>query len=852
MLNMKFMKNAPILVVACFAVSACSLPSAKKLGNGTGGSGTSEMCPGDSTGTAGASGNDGGAPDGAGGSVATYPIDRVVTPTACSGDGVTNPRAIDKYSQGYQRNQADVDRATAALSNMSIADMAAQMRGVHITAFSARASNIQHSEDTSTIRGFHYRDASRGMNLGEDFLGSFPSAAKVGGASVGYSTAFPVSMARGAAFDLDLEYAIGEAIGDEMQAAKETLLLAPCMNLLRHPLWGRAQETYGEDPYHIGRLASAAVVGIQEHILANAKHFMAYNIENHRSTNNSSFADEQTLRETYARHFRMVVQDSGVGSVMASYNLVNDKKATQNSHLLTDVLRDDFGFQGFVLSDWWAMPNTDPKTADPTTLKRTAVEAVKAGLDVELPWGLNYGQLEGLVATPGSGLTKDDLRLSAARVLEQKFRFNADPLTGSIGKGSPKTRYVNSRIVCDGAHLALAEKAAVESMVLLKNDNQTLPIKPGMKVAVMGAAVPYKVTDGAPGSGAMRMIDWGTQEKDEIRTGDLGSSRVFPDPDKSVGPYAGIKATAANPDDVFNPKTVADAASADFIVVVAGLTPRDEGEDYTGAGDRMSLDLDAKQEDPQYQGIQNKLITDVAALGKPMVVVLEGGSVISMPWLQGVPAVVMAWYPGQRGGLAMGKLLWGTVAEQQYNFSAKLPFTWGKGLSDYATFDGKGTTPHDYFVGYRKLDKDNITPLFPFGAGLSYTSFEYKKLQLGCSDMSKGAVLPVVVNVANTGTVAGDEIVMVFVSFPNTQARRPLKELKGFARVSLAPGEEKQISIPVRISDLDYFQNDATDPRGGKWVVETGPMKIMVGGSSTSLPLSATVNVNGYESASSK
>ena len=155
------------------------------------------------------------------------------------------------------------------------------------------------------------------MNLGEDFLGSFPSAAVVGGAHVGFSTAFPVSMARGAAFDLDLEYAIGEAIGDEMQAAKETLLLAPCMNLLRHPLWGRAQETYGEDPYHIGRLASAAVVGIQEHILANAKHFMAYNIENHRDSNNSSL-DEQTLRETYARHFRMVVQDSGVGSVMAS------------------------------------------------------------------------------------------------------------------------------------------------------------------------------------------------------------------------------------------------------------------------------------------------------------------------------------------------------------------------------------------------------------------------------------------------------------------------------------------------------------------------------------------------------
>jgi beta-glucosidase len=851
MLNMKYVKKAPILVVACVAVSACSLPSAKKPSNGSGGSGMTEMCPGDSAGTAGGGGTGGGASGGMGGSVATFPIDRVVTPMACSGDGVANPRAIDRYSQGYQRNQADVDRATATVSNMSTADLAAQMRGVYITPFTAKPSNIQHSEDTATIRGFRYRDASRGMNLGEDFLGAFPTAAKVGGANVGFSTAFPVSMARGAAFDLDLEYAVGEAIGDEMQAAKETLLLAPCMNLLRNPLWGRAQETYGEDPYQIGRLASAMVVGIQEHVLANAKHFMAYNVENSRDSNNSQFADDQALRETFGRHFRMVVQDAGVGSVMASYNLVNGTKSTQNHHTLTDVLRDDFGFQGFVLSDWWAMPNVDPKTADPNTLKRTAVEAVKAGLDVELPWGLNYGQLENLVATPGSGLMRDDLQRSAARVLEQKFRFNADPLTGNVGKGSPKTRYANSRIMCDGAHLALAEKAALESMVLLKNDNQTLPIKPGMKVAVMGAAVPYQVTDGAPGSGNTRMIDWATQDQHEIRTGDLGSSRVFPDPDKSVRPFEGIKQTAPNPDDVFNPKTVADAASADFIVVIAGLTPRDEGEVYTGAGDRASLDLDAKQTEAQYQGIQNKLIMDAAALGKPMVVVLEGGSVISMPWLSSVPAVVMAWYPGQRGGLAMGKLLWGTVGGQTYNFSGKLPLTWAKSLGDYGMF-GSGSIMEDYFVGYRKFDKENITPLFPFGAGLSYTTFEYRKLQLGCSDMSKGAVLPVVVNVANTGTVAGDEIVMVFVSFPNTQARRPVKELKGFARVNLGPGEEKQISIPVRLSDLDYFQVDGADPTKGKWVVETGPVKIMVGGSSTNLPLSAMVNVAGYESASSK
>jgi len=561
--------------------------------------------------------------------------------------------------------------------------------------------------------------------------------------------------------------------------------------------------------------------------------------------------DEQTLRETYARHFRMVIQDGGVGSVMASYNEVNGVKSTQNSHLLTDVLRNDFGFKGFVLSDWWAMPNTDPKHVDATTLKRTAVDAVKAGLDVELPWGLNFGLLEDIVATQGSGLTKDDLDRSVARILEQKYRFNADSLSGNVGlPPGPRTVYSDSRISCDRSHRDLAERAAVESMVLLKNDvkngTPTLPIKNAAKVAVVAENVPYKVTDGASAGGVL-MLDFALQ----VLTGDLGSSRVFPDPMKSVPPFDGIKAAAPAGVEVVHAATAAEAASADFIVVMAGLTPRDEGEDYTGASDRENLDLDGKQQkdNPMYAGIQNKLITDVAAIGKPMVVVLEGGSVISMPWLANVPAVVMAFYPGQRGGAALGKLLFGADADgKPYNFSGKLPFTWGKSLNDYPIFDGKGTTPHDYYAGYRRFDHENITPLFYFGDGLSYTKFEYRKLQLGCSDMSKGAVLPVVVNVANTGPVAGDEIVMVFVSFPNTTARRPAKELKGFMRVHLAAGEEKQVTIPVRLADLDYFKMDPAPATTGKWVVETGLVKIMVGGSSApdKLPLSQTVMVQGY------
>jgi beta-glucosidase len=292
------------------------------------------------------------------------------------------------------------------------------------------------------------------------------------------------------------------------------------------------------------------------------------------------------------------------------------------------------------------------------------------------------------------------------------------------------------------------------------------------------------------------------------------------------------------------------------VVVMAGLTPGDEGEEYTRANDRRRLELDGKfQDDPQfaaYVNIQNKLISDVAALGKPMVVVLQGGSVIAMPWLESVPAVVMAFYAGQRGGEALGKLLWGSYQGSSYSFSGKLPFTWGRSLDDYLDFDVKPTTPHSYYVGYTYFEKENITPVFHFGHGLSYTTFAYRRLQLGCSEMSKGAVMPVVVNVANTGSVAGDEIVMVFVSFPSTTARRPLKELKGFARVHLEAGEEKQITIPVRLADLDYFQMDSPTARTGKWVVESGEVKIMVGGSSTSLPLTETVMVKGYESPTSK
>ena len=825
MSNTKSLKLLPLLVAGFLAAPACKLDPPKA---GAQTDAQAFTCTDDVE-------LDGG-PAGTGGSGASAGVDGGtgfvdITPVSCNGTNAAAALAMFKYAPGYTPDPTVQQRVEDTVNSMSLPDEILQMVGTpYGSAYSTQMNDVERSQDTDKIRGFHYRDASRGMNLAEDMNGTKPAAGVVNGKIVGFSTAFPVSMARGAAFDLDLEYAIGEAIGDEMQAAKETLLLAPCMNILRHPLWGRAQETYGEDSFHIGRLASAMTVGVQQHIAANAKHYMAYDIEVNRSLNNSAL-DEQTLREIYGRHFRMVVQDGGVASVMASYNMVNDVKSTENAHTLTDVLRNDFGFKGFVLSDWWAMTHSY-NVVDSNQLKAIAVQGVKAGLDVELPWALNFSQLESIVQTKG-GLTKGDIDRSAALILEQKFRFNADKFDNP-GLGTPHTQYVNDQIMCDRSHINLSRKAAVESMVLLKNDN-VLPINTTVKkVAVLGVTVPYVTNNDS--SDTVDEINFATG----VLTGDMGSSRVYHDPKKGVGPFDGIKKMAPAGVEVVNPATAADAADADFIVVVAGLTPGDEGEEYTKAGDRTVFGLDAKQTDSKYVGIQDKLIRDAAALHKPMVVVLEGGSVIDLPWLNDVPAVVMAWYPGMVGGEAMGILLFG-----QANFSGKLPFTWSK-LADFGLFNGGGTTNFDYYLGYRLFDKKQMTPLFPFGYGLSYTTFDYRRVQLGCSDMSKGALLPVVVNVANTGKVAGDEVVMVFVAFPETQARRSIKELKGFARVHLEAGEERQVTVPIRLSDLDYFQPDSPSATTGKWVVESGNIQILVGGSSATLASAGTVKVNGY------
>jgi len=741
------------------------------------------------------------------------------------------------YTSGYTADPTNRSNAMSIATAMTSDEKAQQMSGLPQSGSANYNVFNQETNSNRNTRGFYYRDGPRGVNLNA-----------TGDGQSDFSTAFPVAIARGAAFDPDLEYQVGEAIGDEMLASGNTMLLAPTVNILRHPAWGRAQETYGEDVFLLGRLGSAFVQGVQQYTGACAKHYAANNIEDGRETANATM-DEETLREVYARHFEMIIQEGGLSSVMASYNEINGTHSTQNSHLLTDLLRTDFGFQGFVLSDWWAMPNGNsvPYPAA-STLQPIAQQAVNAGLDMELPWRYNYSTLTALVNA--GNLQASQLTTSAARILEQKYRFHADQLSG-YGLKTPFTTYSGGSIgkndqtdpVLGVSHIALAEQSAEESMVLLKNDSNTLPINPSTikRVAVIGASVSYSLQEtnsqDSCSGGSSGSINCTIDFTTNVRTGDNGSSRVFSDPGKATGPFAGIMAAAAASGvnvARYNTASAAQAAGFDLAVVIAGLTPQDEGEEYTGAGDRTTGGIGSTSHtvvfglDPKANsGVQNGLIASVAALGKPTVVVLEGGSIIDMPWISSVQSVVMAWYPGMAGGTALGRLLFGTA-----NFSGKLPITWDTNASDWPAFaSSSGTTQMDYWLGYRYFDHNNETPQFSFGYGMSYSTFQYgvdSSLPLvGCSTVPSNGTVPVTVDVINTSAVAGTETVLVFVQYPGTsvtnRAASNYKELKAFKRVPLAANQGARVTIPLRVKDLKYWNSTSSS-----WAVEPGMVKVIV------------------------
>ncbi|HYQ02181.1 MAG TPA: glycoside hydrolase family 3 N-terminal domain-containing protein [Polyangiaceae bacterium] len=766
-------------------------------------------------------------------------------PGGGSGNGGSAPESAPQFACGEVATQqfdmahmqpyfvsAEAESATSnTLAAMSPAERATQMGGIPVGAMDF--FDIERSPDVDVagvgkIRGYWYRDVGRGVNL-DAGQPNRPSDGK------DYSTAFPTESLRAASWDLDLEKRVGEAIGDELAASSSNVALGPTTDIIRHPYWGRTQEAYGEDAYYIGRMASAFTVGIQEYVMACAKHFGAYNIEKYRSSVNV-ILNEQTLREIYGRPFEMDIQDAGVGCVMAAYNKVNGVKTTQNKHLLRDVLKGSldqggFGFQGLVISDWWAMPG-DLEVPTVDTAQTLAREAVQAGLDIEVPWALHYAPE--FLANADQALVQE----AAGRVLRQKFRFNTARPSDWWGIKLPVSTLSGGSggsISPNPSHEALAEEAALKSIVLLSNGDEDTPVLPltdtAKSIAVIGPGEAFSLVSGSVPKSCIGSEQRGPctyQFATDVALGDRGSSRVNADPSRSIGPFAGIQMAAGNARTVVSGDAPETTTDADTIVVVVGYTPGDEGEEWaiSFGGDRSSLDLPPGQSD---------FVTRALDLGKRTVIVVESGSIVNLPWLDHPnrnQATIWAGYGGLRGGAALGKLIFGAA-----NFSGKMPMAWPTQAElDQAKFKGSDEqgTEMGYFFGYREYDRRKasgatVDLVFPFGHGLSYSSFKYSNLMVPCRTVERGAVFNVTVSVENTSAVDGDEVVMLFVQGPpkagNIAGDRPVKELKSFARVSVKAGQTVPVELPVRVRDLRRWEGDAK----GKWVIDSGVYTVLVG-----------------------
>lgn len=606
--------------------------------------------------------------------------------------------------------------------------------------------------DIPTVRFF---DGPRGMVSGE-------------------ATCFPVAMARAASFDRDLEYRVGEVIGKEIRANKGNYFGGVCINLLRHPAGGRAQEAYGEDSYLLGQMGSSLMKGVQTHnVMACIKHYALNNQENTRFTVNVQ-ADERMLREVYLAHFKECI-DNGAASVMGAYNLFRGEQCCENSHLLRTVLKEDWGFKGFTISDFiWGI--------------RNGQKAAVGGLDIEMPATSHYGP-NLLQAVEDGKVMEEVVDESAFRVARTVLKFETAP--------DPLAEYPKTLIGSEN-HIALALEAAEQSMVLMQNRQSVLPLdkSKSKNVLVLGELAAVE------------------------NIGDHGSSRVIPS--YVITPIQGLKNLYGDivsfshetGEDIERVKRLAKAADA--VIFVVGYNQDDEGEfiDYGGAivgGDRQSIRLHENE---------SKLLQELGPLNQNSVAVLIGGSAIIVEeWKDKVNGIIHAFYPGMEGGTAIAKTIFG-----ENNPGGKLPFTVATDESHYPEFDRWAEeVTYDRYHGYIKLDHDGNKAAFPFGFGMSYTTF----LLDSASFSYKDDALLFSVNVTNTGQRAGDQVVQLYIGFDNSSVEREHKLLKGFQRVSLNPGQTKRVKISCPFDKIKWY-----NPETSSWELELMEYKAYIGSSS--------------------
>ncbi len=616
------------------------------------------------------------------------------------------------------------------------------------------------------------------------------------GVVMGHATAFPVPMARGASFDTELEQRVGDAIGIECRALGANLFAGVCVNLLRHPAWGRAQETYGEDSHLLGEMGAALVRGVQRHVMACVKHFACNSIEDGRFRLDVRI-DEDDLHDIYLPHFRRVVNE-GVAAVMTAYNRVNGTYCGHHQHLITEVLKGDWGFDGFVMSDF--------------VFGVRSADAVNAGMDLEMPFRLRFRRLARLARS--GWVPPQRIDDAALRILRQQLRF-----------GGKEGRYGLEHVV-SVKHRTLAREVAERSFVLLRNRvlgriDEAEDMGEGAGPTDQDGAGPTGATNGdAPAGGEWRRVlplDPGSVESLAVFgtlaarpvTGDRGSSHVRApsvatvlDGLQAVGERHVIDVRYQRGEDL---GAAGFAASrADAAVVVAGYTHRDEGENVLRrGGDRKQLTLRPEDE---------RLIRTVAAGNRRAIVVLIGGSaIVTDAWREQVGAILMAWYPGIEGGHAVARVLFGDV-----NPGGRLPCTWPRSAEQLAPFDpGATSVRYGPLHGYRLMQATERSPAFPFGFGLSYTTFGHGRLT---GRRSWDGSITVTVPVTNTGTRAGDEVVQLYLDEPLGSDPRALRALRGFRRVTVPPGATVNVTLPVPPDGADRAQA----ANGGVLVVHVG------------------------------
>ena len=699
------------------------------------------------------------------------------------------PLKVDRSQFPDVKTEQDVERlAQDLLLQMTLDEKIAQLYGEPGWGLVKLAINL------FGFRRFPHMYVGRNERLGIPpfVLSDGPRGVRVSDEHGG-ATVFPVAMARGASWDVNLESRINEVIAIEMRGVGANMAATPCINLLRHPGWGRAQETYGEDPWHVGQFGVAAVRAVQAHnVMASPKHFALNSIENSRFVVNVEL-DERTLREVYLPHFKKAVQEGGAASLMSAYNKARGEYLSNNAYLLNDVLRDDWGFEGFVHSDWFFAVYD-------------AVASIKAGLNVEMPASQVYNADDIKAALDAGEITEEEIDrlILPALTVRLKYAFAEDRMDYSPS------------LLVTSEHVQLAREAAEQSMVLLKN-HDVLPFSAdaGQTIAVIGRLA------------------------DVVNTGDRGSSNA-----KSpyvVTPYEGLLAYQAERgnkvvlDDGSDPERARKLASrADQVVLVVGYTYEDEGE-YLISTDSMKESAAAgrligekgvggDREDLSLHTSDVALIEAVASANDKLALVYVGGSAIDMSgWDDQVPAILYAWYAGMEGGNALARVLYGEV-----NPSGKLPFAVPEDSADYPYFTPyTDNITYGYYHGYTLFDKQGTRVAYPFGFGLSYTHYQYGDLRVLTPEPSVDGTLEVQVEVTNSGQAAGNEIAQLYVDFTRSQIDRPVKLLRGFQKVALDPGETRVVTFHVPVSELAWYNPDA-----GEWQVEAMAYDVLVGGSS--------------------